>query len=116
MNDPVITARKLRMSVTGAEERAWWPLRNRRVSGLKFRRQHPIEKYIVDFYCSQARLAVGLEGSVHSRPSQAKRDKARDALLRRKGIRVLRLPNAMVLEDPEAFCRMVREAAAGRLF
>lgn len=111
MSDPVGTARKLRSFLTPAEEQAWWLLRNRRLSGLKFRRQHLVGKYVVDFYCPQARLAVELEGSVHSQPSQTKKDKARDALLRRMGIRVLRLPNAMVMEDPETFVRKIREAA-----
>jgi very-short-patch-repair endonuclease len=115
MSDAVETARKLRKSVTSAEERAWWLLRNRRLSGLKFRRQHPVGKYVVDFYCSQARLAVELEGSVHAQPGQTRRDVAKDAYLRRMGICVLRLPNGMVMEDPEVFCRSVREAAARNL-
>lgn len=112
----VETARQLRKSVTSAEERAWWLLRNRRLSGLKLRRQHPVGKHIVDFYCVQARLAIELEGSVHAQPRQARRDAAKDAYLRRLGIRVLRLPNGMVMQDPEMFLRKVREAAMGGLF
>jgi very-short-patch-repair endonuclease len=115
MSDAVETARKLRKSVTSAEERAWWLLRNRRLSGLKFRRQHPVGKCVVDFYCSQARLAVELDGSVHAQPGQTKKDVAKDVYLRRMGIRVLRLPNGMVMEDPEAFLRRVREAATDSL-
>jgi len=115
MSDVVETARKLRKSVTSAEERAWWLLRNRRLSGLKFRRQHPVGKYVVDFYCSQAHLAVELDGSVHAQPAQARRDAAKDAHLRRLGINVLRLPNGMVTEQPDFFLRKVREAAAESL-
>jgi type I restriction enzyme R subunit len=79
--------------------------------GLKFRRQYPIDDYVVDFYCLEPRLAVELDGGVHSQPSQVKKDSAKDAYLRSLGIRVLRLPNGLVLEDPERFVREVREAA-----
>jgi len=107
----VQTARHLRKSVTPAEEQAWWLLRDRRLSGLKFRRQYPAGRYILDFYCAQAHLAVELEGTVHAQASQMRKDRAKDAYLRRMGIRVLRLPNGMVLQDPETFLRRIREAA-----
>lgn len=112
MKMPIQTARQLRKSVTAAENRAWWLLRNRRLMGLKFRRQHPIGRHVVDFYCFQARLAVELDGSVNAQPSQERKDAAKDAYLRRLGVRVLRLPNGMVMDDPETFCGKVREAAA----
>lgn len=116
MSDTFEKARQLRKSTTAAEEQARWLLRNRRLSGLKFRRQHPIGRYIVDFYCTQARLAVELDGSVHSQPSQITRDSAKDAYLRRRGIRVLRLPNGMVTEGPETFLRKIRETAMESFF
>ena len=116
LSNPVDTARKLRKSTTEAEERAWWLLRNRRVLGFKFRRQHPLGKVVVDFYCQQSRLAIELDGSAHAQPRQARKDAAKDAYLKRLGVRVLRLPNGMVLEDPEAFCSKVREAATENFF
>jgi very-short-patch-repair endonuclease len=116
MGDAVERARKLRKSDTPAEERAWWLLRNRRLLGFKFRRQHSLGKFIVDFYCFEARLAVGLDGSVHAQPSQARKDAAKDAHLRRLGVRVLRLPNGMVLQEPQTFRRKVREAATENFF
>lgn len=70
----------------------------------------------MDFYCQQARLAVELDGGVHAQPSQARKDAAKDAALKRLGVRVVRLPNGMVLGDPEAFCRKVREAATENFF
>lgn len=109
-------ARRLRKAVTTAEQRAWWLLRDRNLLGLKFRRQHPIGKFVVDSYCQQSRLVVELDGSVHAQPSQARKDSARDAHLKRLGIRVLRLPNGMVSEDPEMFCKKVREAASENFF
>ena len=71
---------------------------------------------MVDFYCSQARLAVELDGSAHAQPSQTKKDKSKDNYLMRMGIRVLRLPNGMVLVDLELFCRKVSEAATENFF
>ena len=104
--------RELRHQQTDAEKDAWHLLRDRRL-GLKFRRQYPIENFVVDFYCSDLRLAVELDGGVHSQPSQMRKDAAKDAFLRRLGILVLRLPNGLVTEDPDGFVRKVREAARG---
>jgi very-short-patch-repair endonuclease len=111
MSGAVEKARKLRSAMTTAEQRAWWLLRDRNLLGMKFRRQHPIGKFVVDFYCQQSRLAVELDGSIHAQPSRARKDSAKDAYLTRLGIRVLRLPNGMVLDDPEEFCKKVLEAA-----
>ena len=104
-------ARTLRHESTEPEQLLWTALRNGQISGLKFRRQYSIDNYVVDFFCFERRLAVELDGSVHSQPSQIKRDSAKDAYLRSLGIHVLRLPNGLVLEDPERFVRKVRGAA-----
>jgi very-short-patch-repair endonuclease len=101
--------RELRRRPTEAEEIAWHLLRSRR-AGLKFRRQYAIENHVVDFYCFEHRLAVELDGSVHSQPSQVKTDSAKDAYLRSLGIRVLRLPNGLVFENPDGFLAKIREA------
>jgi very-short-patch-repair endonuclease len=103
--------RELRYQQTEAEKAAWYLLRDRSL-GLKFRRQYPIENYAVDFYCCRFRLAVELDGGIHSQPSQLRKDAAKDTFLKRLGIRVLRLPNGLVTEDPEGFVRKVRKAAA----
>jgi uroporphyrinogen-III synthase len=103
-------ARELRQASTQPEQRAWHLLRNRRLLGVKFRRQRALGKYVVDFYCFQLRLAIELDGSVHSQPSQKRKDDAKDAYLRRLGVHVLRLPNGLILEAPEDFLKKVREA------
>jgi very-short-patch-repair endonuclease len=113
MRVPTERVRELRRDSTEAERLAWQLLRDRRL-GMKFHRQYPVENYAVDFYCCKARLAVELDGGVHSQPSQIRKDAAKDAFLARLGIRVLRLPNGMVLKDPEEFVRRVREAAGIR--
>ena len=113
MKIPTAKIRELRRQQTEAEKLAWHLLRHRR-AGLKFRRQFPIENYVVDFYCCEARLAVELDGRVHAQPGQTKKDHARDAYLTRLGIHVLRLPNGLVMEDPEMFVRKIRECGLSR--
>jgi len=107
--------RELRKQGTAAETAAWWLLHNRQVLGLKFRRQCPLGRFVVDFYCSEARLVIELDGSAHSQPSQMKKDRDKDRFLHSMGLRVLRLPNSLVVEDPEAFRRKVCEAMGGDL-
>ena len=105
--------RELRRRQTGAEKAAWFLLRDRSL-GLKFRRQVAIDGCVVDFFCFEKRLAIELDGGVHSQPSQIRRDVAKDAYLAKLGIRVLRLPNGLVSEDPERFVRKVQAVAGLR--
>jgi very-short-patch-repair endonuclease len=103
--------RNLRRKQTDAERLAWRLLRNRHLAGLKFRRQHPIGRYAIDFYCVDLKLAIELDGTAHTRPGQTRKDKIKDAYLNRLGVHVLRLPNGIVLQDSEAFlCRIVEFA------
>jgi len=101
----------LRRNQTQAEKAAWYLLRGRRL-GAKFRRQCRIENRLIDFYCFEHRLAIELDGGVHSQPSQMRKDATRDNYLRAPGISLLRIPNGLVLEDPEKFALKVREAIA----
>jgi very-short-patch-repair endonuclease len=86
-------ARQLRLHATPAERHAWSLLRNRAMLGLKFRRQHVLHGFIVDFYCIAERLVVELEGDVHDAPDQGSYDAARAALLEAAGYRVVRIRN-----------------------
>lgn len=113
MRIPTARVRELRRNQTEAEKAAWHLLRDRRL-GAKFRRQCRIESWVVDFYCFEHRLALELDGGVHSQPSQMRRDAAKEDYLRTIGIRLLRVPNGLVLEDPEGFVRKVREHIAAR--
>jgi very-short-patch-repair endonuclease len=72
-------ARRFRKEQTTAEELLWEVLRDRQLEGIKFRRQHPFSRFILDFYCSKARLVVELDGAVHD--AQQERDEARTAAL-----------------------------------
>ena len=84
-------ARELRRRMTPPEARLWVCLRGKRLAGLKFRRQHPIGPYILDFYCAAAKLAVEVDGQSHEHPERIARDVRRTAWLREQGVRVIRL-------------------------
>jgi very-short-patch-repair endonuclease len=86
-------SRKLRRSQTAAEAKAWRILRNRQVLGLKFRRQHVVDGFIVDFYCASENLVIELDGSVHDNPIAAEYDHFRSKHLATKGLSTLRVRN-----------------------
>ena len=100
--------RRLRREQTAAERRLWALLRNRRLDGWKFRRQHPLGPYVVDFACLEAGLVVELDGAIHQ--AQADYDAARDTYLAACGFTVLRLPNALVLERLPEVIEAIRAA------
>jgi very-short-patch-repair endonuclease len=89
-------ARRMRQSLTGPEVGLWVRLRRRQLGGFRFRRQHPIGPYILDFYCPEARLAVEIDGAGHDHPDQVRHDLRRDEWLALKGIRTLRIPSSWV--------------------
>jgi very-short-patch-repair endonuclease len=78
-----------------------WQALRRRQWGMRFRRQHPVGPYVLDFYCPERKLCVEVDGYVHDLPEQAARDEQRDAWLGEQGIRVLRFAAADVLDDRE---------------
>ena len=106
MRIPTARIRELRASPTEAEKVAWNLLRDRRL-GAKSRRQFRIENGVLDFYCFEHRLAIELDGGVHSQIDQMRKDAVKEDYLWTLGIRWLRIPNAMVLEHPDEFVRMV---------
>ena len=91
-------ARELRQDATEAEEVLWDILR-KRPGGYKFRRQHPIGKYIVDFYSAEIRLAIELDGSIHDSAEQAASDKWRQSVIATHKIEFLRFKNEEVMTD-----------------
>lgn len=103
-------ARGLRRSMTDAEQRLWRYLRNRRLIGKKFRRQHEIDRYIVDFVCPEAALIVELDGGQHAEIMAA--DAHRTGRLESLGYRVLRFWNNDVLTNTEAVLGVILEAVA----
>ena len=92
----VALAKASRREPTAAEAAAWALLRNRRCLGLKFRRQHVIRGFIVDFFCPELRIAVEVDGAVHCDRMQAEYDEARSRALALAGIGVVRITNDQV--------------------
>ncbi len=86
-------ARNMRRDPTPAERHAWSLIRNRRILGLKFRRQHVLHGFIVDFYCAELHLVLELDGTHHRDPTWASYDAARTACLSATGYRVVRIQN-----------------------
>ncbi len=93
--------RALRAGSTPAEEALWKEIRNGKLKGLKFKRQHSIGNYIVDFYCASKRLIVELDGQVHNTKDQKEKDEFRDLNLTEMDFRILRFTNDQVLSDIE---------------
>ena len=88
-------AKELRQEMTPAERWLWEHIRNRRLGGFKFRRQHPVGQFVADFYCAEVRLILELDGGVHD--EQQERDAVRSRDLQARGYRVLRLRNERIL-------------------
>ncbi len=94
-------ARELRAKQTPAEGLLWQLIRNRRLLGFKFRRQHQFGDYVADFYCHEARLVIECDGSAHDPNEQWQHDQNRDADMVASGLRVLRFRNDQILKDTE---------------
>ena len=107
-------ARKLRRKMTLPEVILWHWLRQR-PDGLKFRRQHPTGPYVIDFFCSDARLAIEVDGEAHSRGDRPERDDTRDRWLRSAGIETLRIPATELLNDADVVLRWIMAEAIPRL-
>jgi very-short-patch-repair endonuclease len=103
MRSPVLTlkrARRLRREMTKPEVILWSVLRDDALGGLRFRRQHPVGPYILDFYCAALQLCIDIDGQTHNTPEAERHDEARTAWLAAKGVRVIRFAAADIL-DPD---------------
>ncbi len=90
--------KKLRKSLTSAEATLWKSLQRKQLKGRKFRRQHSIENYIVDFYCSSENLIVELDGAVHLDFAQQNYDQEQTKKLEALGFTVIRFENKLIFE------------------
>jgi very-short-patch-repair endonuclease len=104
-------ARTMREEPTPAEAILWEALRGRRLGGLKFRRQHPINAYILDFWCPECRLVVELDGAIHEQQDQREHDKMRQRHLEAYGYTVLRFSNEEVLNNLPRVLQIIRTVA-----
>src|SRR5947199_9883447 len=92
-------ARQLRREMTLPEVVLWRALRKRQLAGGRFRRQHPIGPYILDFYCPAVRLAIEVDGLAHDSAAVVRHDERRRAWLAEQGVRVMRIRASDVLRD-----------------
>ena len=102
-------ARSLRRSSTDAERRLWTYLRGGRLKEAKFRRQHPIGLYVVDFFCLEAKLVVELDGGGHDADAQRRADADRSAYLESRGYRMLRFCNNEVFTNIDGVLGRIAE-------
>lgn len=91
--------RELRSHMTVHEIRFWFRLKQRGLLGYKFRRQHPVGSYIVDFYCPELMLAIELDGGHHFEKIQHENDLVRQHFIEKQGIMVVRYPNSEINDD-----------------
>jgi very-short-patch-repair endonuclease len=105
----ILAARDLRARETPVEDILWEELRSRRLDGMKFRRQHPIGPFVVDFCCAESRLVIELDGGIHV--EQREQDTEREAVLTLAGYRVIRFPNRSVQETLPEVLDAIRIAA-----
>jgi very-short-patch-repair endonuclease len=92
-------AKELRKEETEAEKMLWKKLNKKQIMGLHFRRQHPINMFIADFYCAKIKLVIEIDGSIHEIPEYQQHDTGRSEILNDFGITVIRFTNEQVLEE-----------------
>ncbi|MGE0600299.1 MAG: endonuclease domain-containing protein [Dehalococcoidia bacterium] len=107
--DNVPAARRLRKELTPTEAILWERRRDRRCMNPKFRRQHPVGRFVLDFYCESLRVGIEVDGGIHLDPEQRKFDEERQLLLEEKNIRFIRIPSRLVTHDTTALMSYLTE-------
>jgi type I restriction enzyme M protein len=110
METALARQRALRGRATDAERLLWRLLRSRQFLGMKFRRQHPVGPYIVDFYCAARRLAVELDGGQHFTIEGQAYDSRRTDYLATRGVLVLRFANSELFENTDGVLESIRQS------
>ena len=109
----ITRARGLRRELSPPEVKLWAVLPRRGPDGLRFRRQHPLGPYVIDFYCDAAKLAVEVDGANHD--ERAGRDARRDRWLAEQGVATLRIASLEVLQNLDGAMLTIVEAARERI-
>ena len=104
-------AKELRKCCTEAENILWTKLNRNQILGLQFRRQHPIDRFIADFYCAKIKLVIEADGSIHELPENKDYDIGRSEILNDFGITVIRFNNAQIISDIDGVVKEIKEAA-----
>jgi very-short-patch-repair endonuclease len=101
--------------MTPQETKLWQHLRGKQLYGIKFRRQHPVERFILDFYCPQYKLVIEIDGGSHADPEQQQYDQARTEWLEQRRLRVIRFINREVDTNIEGVLREIAGACGVEL-
>jgi very-short-patch-repair endonuclease len=102
-------AAMLRKNMTLAELILWKKLKNRKIFNTKFRRQHPVDIFIVDFYCHEYKLAIEIDGEIHSNEEKHDYDLGRSAVLNKLGIKVIRFTNDQIVFNIDQVITRIKE-------
>ena len=107
-------ASALRKNATAVEARLWTALRGSRLSGWKFRRQHPIDRFVVDFVCLAARLVVEVDGATHNEAAAMERDVERTRIIEAAGFQVIRFQNTDIRNNLDGVLDTILAALSPR--
>ena len=102
-------AKELRKNETDAEKLLWTRINKNQISGLQFRRQHPINRFIADFYCVKINLAIEIDGSIHDLQDHQSHDQGRSDVFNDFGITVIRFSNEQILEEIDSTINQIKE-------
>jgi very-short-patch-repair endonuclease len=103
----IAKCRKLRKNQTDAEKKLWAILRNRQFAGVKFRRQFPVGRYILDFYSPQYKLGIEADGGGHYEDKGRQRDELRTSELSKLGVKILRFSDLDILNNIDGVCEVI---------
>ena len=106
--------RKLRENQTDAERKLWSVLRNRQLSGIKFRRQFPVGRYILDFYSPQYKLGIEADSGQHYEDKGKKQDRLRTTGLAEHGVEIVRFSDLDILNNIEGVCEIIERAVENK--
>jgi very-short-patch-repair endonuclease len=96
--------------MTEAEDKLWQKIRKGKIKGLQFRRQHPLNIFIADFYCSKLKLVIEVDGEIHNLEENKEYDEGRNSYMKENGITVLRFKNEEVMENPRKVIEKIQTA------
>ena len=108
-------AKLLRKNMTEAEEKLWEQLREKKLLGLRFRPQHPIDIFIADFYCHQAKLVIEIDGGIHKFTDRNEYDLGREGELENWGIKVIRFTNEEIEKNIKQVLKRIEQMCKERL-
>jgi very-short-patch-repair endonuclease len=110
-----LRAAELRRNMTKAEKLLWQELRSKKILNLTFRRQHPVNMFIADFYCHKARLVIEIDGSIHEIEGNREKDKGREDEFEKFGIKTIRFTNDEIYESMDRVIEGIKEECNRRL-